>query len=169
MFGLKQIRYLLLCLVCVTAQAHVFHTSLMRLEYNADEKLGEITLQLFAQDLATALTRRNNGERVNLEKDKDLAKRTLDYLKDNFTLKNARGEAKELTWVGAELKADMIIVYLETPLPEGLAGARVKNTIFFDVADKQINLVNVVAPTGKASLVYEKGDTLYKTIALAQN
>ncbi len=40
------------------AGAHTFHTSLMRMEYNEDEKLVEISVQVFAHDLEEILGRR---------------------------------------------------------------------------------------------------------------
>ena len=148
------------------AAAHTFHTSLMRLEYNEKEKSGEITLQLFAHDLETALTRANQGVRVNLEKDKDLPARVLAYLESNFVLKNSSGVVAKLAWVGLESKGDTVTIYVETPLPEGLAGAQIRNTIFFDIADKQVNLINIVLPEGKTALSYEHGDTSFKIISL---
>jgi hypothetical protein len=40
------------------ASAHTFHTSLMRLEYNTKEQNVEISIQVFAHDLETILSKR---------------------------------------------------------------------------------------------------------------
>lgn len=143
---------------------HTFHTSLMRLEYNADEKLGQITLQVFAQDLASALQAENGGKAVNLEKDKDLPQRLQKYLATRLVIQNATGTPQPLTWIGSEQAADTVTLYLETPAPDGLTGYRIRNTILFEVADNQVNLINVVLPQGRVALSYERGDNAFKII-----
>lgn len=122
------------------ALAHTFHTSLTRIDYNAEEKTAEITIQVFAHDLENALENRA-GKRVNLEKSPNAAKLILDYLSQRFVLKNSAGEVKKLNWVGKEQSADSVWLYVETGFPEGLTGATLENSLFFELANDQVNLV----------------------------
>ncbi len=139
------------------ALAHTFHTSLMRLEYNAQEQTAEITVQVFAHDLETILTRRA-GKSVRLDKSPDSAALTLRYLQDSFTLKNRDGQTKKLSWVGMEAEADAVLLYVETKMPEGFTGAQLRNQIFFDLLDDQINLVNARYGGAKTDLAFRAGD-----------
>ncbi|MFN2453043.1 MAG: DUF6702 family protein [Pyrinomonadaceae bacterium] len=139
------------------AAAHTFHTSLMRLEYNRQEQLVEISIQVFAHDLETVLSKRA-GKNIRLDKSPDAAARTLAYLQDAFTLKNRDNQTKTLAWVGMETKADAVMLYVETKMPEGLSGAQVRDQIFFDLLQDQINLINVRYDGKHTDLVFKPGD-----------
>ncbi len=141
----------------VAAAAHTFHTSLMRMEYNADEKSVEISIQVFAHDLEEILGRRS-GQRVRLDKTNGLDKLVLKYLQQAVNLKNRAGEIKTFQWVGMESQADTVWLYVETKMPEGLTGAQISNHIFFDLLDDQVNLVHVKYENKKSDLVFKSGD-----------
>ncbi len=146
-----------------TASAHTFHTSLMRLEYNAKERNVEISIQVFAHDLETILSKRA-GKSVRLDKSPDAASLTLAYLRDTFVIKNRNGQTKTLTWVGMEAEADAVMLYVETKMPEGIGGAQVRDQIFFDLLEDQINLVNARYDGKRNDLVFKPGDG-FKSIA----
>ena len=142
-----------------SASAHTFHTSLMQMEYNARDETLEVAVQVFTHDLENVLTRRRGGSgRVRLDKTPDAAKLALAYLNEAFTLKNREGEAKTFTWVGMEQSADAVWLYVEAKMPEGLAGASLRNRIFFDLLDDQVNLVHVKFDGRKTDLVFKPGD-----------
>lgn len=164
---------LLLC-VCVAAlftpsvsSAHTFHTSLMRLEYNAKEQLIEISIQVFTHDLETILSKRA-GKNIRLDKSPDAAARTLAYLQETFTLKKRDGQTKTLAWVGMEAGADAVMLYVETKMPEGIDGAQVRNHIFFDLLEDQVNLVNVRYDGKRNDLVFKPGDGFKALVAVTK-
>jgi hypothetical protein len=141
----------------LTASAHTFHTSLTRMDYNAKEKLAEISIQLFTHDLVPALerfTKRN----IDLEKTPDLDKTILQYLDANFVLKDKKGETKKLVWVGKEQRVDLVYVYAQIPLNEDFGEYSLQNTIFFESFPKQANLVVARYNEKKADLLYKIGD-----------
>ncbi len=140
-----------------TAAAHKFYTSLARVEYNAEEKTVEVTLRVFADDLELALTRRA-GRGVKLDRAKDADQLVPAYLRDTFEIRNRDGEAKTLKWVGMELRAGIAWLYFEAEMPEGLAGARLRDRIFFELFDEQVNTVSVRYPGAKGDLVFVRGD-----------
>lgn len=152
---------LLLIVVSATlaprATAHTFHTSLMSVEYNHQEQLVEISLQVFSHDLETILTRRNRRN-VRLGKTPDAEALTFAYLQEAVIIRNAAGEQKTLLWVGMETKANAVWLYFESKMPEGLDGAQLRNRIFFDLLDDQVNLVHLKDEDKKNDLVFKSGD-----------
>lgn len=136
---------------------HTFHTSLTRMDYNAKEKLAEISIQLFTHDLVPALERFTK-KNVDLEKTPDLDKIILRYLDANFVLKNKKGEAQKLVWIGKEQRVDTIYVYVQISLAEDFDGYSLQNSIFFESFPKQANLVVARYADKKADLLYKIGD-----------
>ena len=137
--------------------AHKFYTSLARVEYNAGEKSVEVTLRVFADDLELALKRRA-GRRVSLERTKDAERLVLEYLRDTFEIKNRDGETKALRWVGMELRAGVAWLYVEAEMPEGLAGARLRDHVLFELFREQVNTVSVRYPGARGDLVFTRGE-----------
>ncbi len=138
------------------AAAHKFYTSLAQVEYNAEEKTVEVTLRVFADDLELALKRRA-GREVRLERTKDADRLVLAYLRDTFEIKNRGGESKTLKWVGMEMRAGVAWLYVEAEMPEGLAGARVRDHVLFELFDEQVNTVSVRYPGARGDLVFVRG------------
>lgn len=139
------------------AFAHKYYTSLARVEYNDADKTVEVSLRVFADDLEAALTRRA-GRGVLLDRTKDVDRLVLAYLRDTFEIKNRAGETKALRWVGMELRAGVAWLYLEAEMPEGLAGARLRDHVLFEVFARQVNTVSVRYGGARADLVFVRGD-----------
>lgn len=139
------------------ASAHTFHTSIMSIEYNRQEQLLEISVQVFSHDLENILTRRN-GKKVRLDKTPDAPQLTFAYIQDALNIKDAAGETRPLAWVGMEAKADRVWLYLEAKMPEGIGGAQLRNRILFDLLADQLNLVHLKDADKKQDLVFKPGD-----------
>jgi hypothetical protein len=136
---------------------HTFHTSLTRMDYNAKDKLVEISIQLFTHDLVPVLERFSR-KNVDLEKTPDIDKLILKYLDANFILKDGKGAAKKLVWVGKEQKVDTTYVYVEIPLNENFDSFALQNTIFFETFRKQVNVVVARYAEKKVDLIFNAGD-----------
>jgi hypothetical protein len=165
--------YILTCLLSLLAASalalpaappHTFHTSLMQLEYNEKEQSVEVSIQVFVHDLENILSRRS-GKSVRLDRTPEAASLTLAYLNEAVSLKNLEGQPKTLTWIGMEPEADAVWLYVETKMPEGLEGAQVRDRLFFELLDDQVNLVHVKYEGKKADLVFKSGEDSFKTIA----
>lgn len=154
----------LLLSISQNASAHTFHTSLTRIEYNKEEQLAEITIQVFTHDLEEILTRRNGRKRVMLGKTPNAENMVFSYLQETLALKNSKGEIKQLSWIGMEQETDAVWLYVETKMPEGLEGASVRDKIFFDLLPDQVNLVHFKFDGKKADLMFKPGDD-FKRIA----
>ena len=149
----------LLAAACASpaAAAHKYYTSLAQVEYNDADKSVEVSLRVFADDLEAALTRRA-GRSVTLDRTKDVDRLVLAYLRDTFEIKNRAGERKALRWVGMELRAGVAWLYFEAEMPEGLAGARLRDHVLFELFPRQVNTVSVRYRGGHADLVFVRGD-----------
>ncbi len=152
--------------LCVfPAAAHTFHTSLTRIDYDEKEKLAEISMQLFTHDLVSVLEKQSKDS-VNLEKTPNIDKLIFNYLSENFVLKDKNDRVKKLNWVGKEVQADTIYVYLEIPLTEDFNGFNLENTIFFESYPEQTNLVIARAGEEKFNLFFKVGDKFKELAAI---
>jgi hypothetical protein len=140
-----------------TAAAHKYYTSLAQVSYNAREKSAEVSLRVFADDFELALTRRA-GRPVSLERTQDAEHLALAYLRETFQIRNRGGELKALKWVGMELRSGVAWLYVEAEMPEGLAGARLRDHLLFELFEEQVNTVSVRAKGLRADLVFARGD-----------
>jgi hypothetical protein len=158
----RAIYILILSLVCMAfvpeAFAHKYHTSVTRLEYNAEERSVEITIQTFADDLENILGKRA-GKSVSLDASKDAERLVFAYLRSVIELKSGKG-ISELEWVGMEMKGGTVWLYVLAKMPEGLSKASVRNALLFDLFEDQVNIVNVWYDGKKTSLVFKRGDNM---------
>ena len=144
--------------VVPNAAAHKFHTSFAEAEYNAKEASLEITLRTFPDDLEIILKKRNGKKSVRLDRKQETEPLLIAYLQETFQLKNAKGEPVKLSWVGMDAGVDSAWLYFEARMPEGFAGAQLRNQFLFDLYDDQINLVNVKQEDKKRALTFKNGD-----------
>jgi hypothetical protein len=150
---------LILLALCagVRVDAHTFHTSLTRIEFNAEEQSVEVTIQLFTHDLEEALSRRG-GRRVMLDRTPDADKLTLSYIQDYLKLKDKKGNLMSFSWVGMEPEADAVLVYVEAKMPEGIRGGHLKNQLLFDLVEDQVNITNLRNGEARTDAVFRPGD-----------
>lgn len=156
---MKTLIFLLLLSLPLTASAHRYHTSLTRIDYDADEKLAEITMQVFTNDIEDALRKKNGDkQQIHLDKTPKIDEMILNYLSDRFVLKNRAGETKKLRWIGLQTENDVTLFFVETPMPEGLDGATLENSILNDQFDDEVNLVTTRFGGAKTDLVFKTND-----------
>ncbi|MEP6924855.1 MAG: DUF6702 family protein [Pyrinomonadaceae bacterium] len=156
---MKKLVLLLLFLLPFTASAHRYHTSLTRMDYNGGEKLAEITIQVFTNDIEDALKQRGGGkQQIHLDKTPKIDELVLSYLAARFVIKNKSGETKKLRWIGLETENDVTLIYVETSMPEGFDGATLENSILNDFFEDQVNLVTTHVNAIKTDLVFRVND-----------
>jgi hypothetical protein len=165
-FGLRLARGFIFAFLLFTfyflplpAEAHTYHTSLTRIDYNAKDKNIEISVQLFIHDVTPMLERRLK-KRVDIEKTAEVEGEIFKYLSENFVFQNKKGEVQKLKWVGREFENDVVYVYLEIPSAKIPEGARLQNTIFFESFPEQTNLVIAHFGEKKIDLLYKAGDKI---------
>ncbi len=149
------------------AEAHTFHTTLTRIDYNEKEKLAEISIQIFTHDLSPTLETITK-KRIDFEKTKDIDKMIFDYVSKNFVLKNKKGEIIKLDWVGFEFEVDSVFVYVQAGMPEGLEDSQLQNSLFFEHFKEQSNLVVCKFGEKKADLAFKVGDKFLSIIGTSK-
>ncbi len=153
----------LVLLTMLPAFAHKYHTSLTRIDYDADDKNLEISIRLFVHDLTPMLERRLKKQ-VDPAKTPEVDAELFKYISENFVLRTSDETAVKLNWVGKEFENDVLFVYVEGAFAGDPAQLRVKNTIFFDYFDEQSNLVVARFGGKKYDLAFRIGDS-YKAFA----
>jgi len=136
---------------------HRYHTSLTRMDYNAKEKVIETSIQLFTHDLVPLLEQRTK-KKIDLEKTPNIDKLILEYLNENFIIKDDKGEGKKIKWVGKEIDVDTAWIYMEISSDKSPEGFSLQNTLFFESFPEQTNLVIARFDGKKADLLFKVGD-----------
>ena len=127
------------------------------MDYNAKDKIIEITIQMFTHDLVPVLEKAGQ-DRIDLEKTPDIDKILLKYLSEHFLFKDEDNSIRQLKWVGKEIKSDLAYIYVEIPFEGDFGGVKLNNSIFFENYPEQTNLVVFKANESKADLFYKVGD-----------
>ena len=134
---------------------HAFHTSVTRMEYNAQAQAFEVSIRVFTDDLETTLTKDNNGRKflvVNGDANDPFIEK---YVRKNFALFNAQKQKKPYSYVGKEQEVDATWIYLEIPCREPIAGFSVQQAVLFDAFDDQVNLLNLKYLAQKKSYIFK--------------
>ena len=134
--------------------AHKYHSSLTLADYNAKEKVFEITIQLFTHDLVPVL-RKLTDRAGDLKSESAADIVLLDYLNENFVLRKDNERIGKLVWVGKETNVDRVNVFVEVAFDGDPEGLELKNTIFFESFTEQKNLTTV-------KIGEKKSDHLFK-------
>ena len=143
---------LLFFLVTTAADAHKFCTSLTQIEYNSKTRAAEVVMNVFFDDWQLALS--NQEKRKIRSDDKDFGALSAKYLSSHFQLKSRKNRLAKMQFVGFEFNKDIVTLYVEFPLPEGLDGAEVNQAILLDLYSEQTNMVNLMNGAKKKSLVF---------------
>ncbi len=144
------------------ASAHKIHVSVTQFEYNKSNQRVEIALRVFSDDLENALSK-HAGRAIKLipsdpAKNRELGDLVVSYLADSFELKNKTGKVVRLNWDGMEGQTDVHWIYLEARAPSGLEGFQLRNRIFFDLFDDQVNIVNTRHGSKQLGVMFEAKD-----------
>jgi hypothetical protein len=142
--------------------SHKFHVSVAALEFNPKSQSVEVVLRVYADDLENALSQHAKRPiKLDPAKSKEAGEIVMSYLRGQFELRTAAGKPVKFTWVGIEgqpEQMDMFWLYFEGKLPGGLAGAQLKNRVFCDLFDDQVNIVNAKHQGKQIGTMFEPKD-----------
>lgn len=138
-----------------TKIVHAFHTSLTEIQYNPKEKSLEISIRMFTDDLETALTKANNGQKVMIGGKNDNSDAILSkYVQQHFMIVTPQKQKKAMSILGKEMEGDATWVYVEIPNSPDFKGNIIYNSIMQELFDDQTNIVNFIQPSGKKTYVF---------------
>ncbi|MBC3785107.1 DUF6702 family protein [Spirosoma utsteinense] len=150
-----------LLLVSLTASrpAHDFHASVTQMQYNAKEKIFEISIRVFTDDLEKGLSRELNTT-VHLAPGGKTDAILEKYVRSHFAYVSPQKLPKEFSYVGHEVEADANWLYLEMPYAEAFRGGSLKQTVLMEMFDDQVNMVNIQYQGQKKTFVFRKNQTV---------
>ena len=141
---------------------HKIHVSVTTLEFNQPRQKVEIVIRVFTDDLENALSRRAKRavkiDPATAGKDRQVVELVMAYLRSNFELKNKAGRPVALSWNGIEGQPDMFWIFVKGRAPGGLEGAQLRNKIFCELFDDQVNIVNAKHQGKQLGLMFESKD-----------
>jgi hypothetical protein len=145
-----------------TPHPHKIHVSVTYLEFNQAKQTVEIVVRVFTDDLENALSQRAKRavkiDPATADKDRRVGDLVMAYLRSNFELRNKTGRQVALSWNGIEGQMDMFWLYFKGRMPGGLEGAQVRNKIFCELFDDQVNIVNAKHQGKQIGLMFESKD-----------
>lgn len=135
---------------------HDYHTSLIEINYNPKNKSLEVSIRLFSDDLELALTKLNGGKKITLDSKTEVIEPLLElYIKKNFAIVSPNKEVKKIKYYGKEKEAEATWVYVEVLDCAQIKDFTLFNTILIDLFSDQNNLVNIIYPSLKKTLVFD--------------
>jgi hypothetical protein len=142
--------------------SHKIHVSVTNLEFSQPRQMVEIVIRVFSDDLENALSRRAERavkiDPATAGKDRQVVELVMAYLRSNFELKNKAGRPVALSWNGIEGQPDMFWIFVKGRAPGGLEGAQLRNKIFCELFDDQVNIVNAKHQGKQIGLMFESKD-----------
>ncbi len=132
--------------------AHEFHVSKCEVEYVKDERSIQISLQLFIDDLESAL--KNTGSENLFLCTKKEHPEANDYIKaylDTVFKIQVDGQEMSYEYLGKEMSEDLAAVwcYLEISNTDILESFSIENRVLMETFDDQKNLVKVKLSTSQ--------------------
>lgn len=125
------------------------------MQYNAKERLFEISVRVFTDDFEKALSEDSNSKVHLTETDKNdpLVEK---YIRSHFAYINPQKQTKSFSYVGHEIEADANWLYLEMPYTEPFRGGLMKQNLLMELFDDQVNMVNINYQGQKKTFVFRK-------------
>jgi uncharacterized protein DUF6702 len=141
---------------------HKIHVSVTNLEFNQPRQTVEVVIRVFTDDLENALSQRAKRavkiDPATAGKDRQVIELVMAYLRSSFELKNKAGRPVALSWNGIEGQPDMFWIFVKGRMPGGLEGAQLRNKIFCELFDDQVNIVNAKHQGKQVGLMFESND-----------
>ncbi|MEZ5420057.1 MAG: DUF6702 family protein [Vicinamibacterales bacterium] len=137
------------------AAAHKFYMSLTVADHNVAGRSLEFTLRLFADDLETAVAKAGRPLKHGQPGFEDAV---LAYVRQALVVKRADGSPVALSWVGLENKVDVTWVYVEGKDVASTTGLTVRDALFQDVFQEQVNMLHLNDARGRRVLDFRAGD-----------
>lgn len=156
----KYIFLFIILLPLYSFNVHKYYLSLTQIEYKSDAQSIQIILNVFIDDMETAI---NDIHEVDLQLDtkKELKESDTyfkEYLINNLHFK-ADNKALTFNYLGKEYEGDNIFFYLEIESVENLKTLEITSTILVEHFPKQQNLIKAKAnDINRSRLLTKKND-----------
>ena len=135
---------------------HDFHTSLTEINFNPKTGSLELSVRVFTDDLELTLTNFNKGKLVKIEDPEATVDPLIEqYIRKNLALISPDKDVKFGKFYGKEKEADATWIYLEIFDCKQVKNFTLYNTIMQEMFEDQTNLVNIIYPSQKKTIVFD--------------
>lgn len=142
-----------------TVQAHDYHASITDVTYNPKTQNLEVALRVFTDDLEEALSQKNKGK-VSYSSQSDKIKQYIaEYVNASLSFELVAGKPLKQRIIGSEEETEAVWIYLEVPVQKAaLSQLYVKNAVFTELFNDQMNVVNINYKGKTSSVLLQKND-----------
>lgn len=133
---------------------HPFHSSVGDCIFNPKEKVWDISIRLFQDDLAVGVSQ-FTGSPFSFQKTAEIDVILEKYVRKNFGFHVNQKRTTPYRWVGWEPVDDTVWIYLEIPTEQDLSGVFIENKLLADTFSDQSNLLQVVRDAQKRSYLFK--------------
>lgn len=151
--------FLLSILVAATPK-HDYHVSVTQMQYSVEARAWEVSIRIFTDDLEKALGSSQGNKKFSIKNGDDNDPFVSGYIQKHFLLFNEQKKALPLRYVGKEQEEDATWIYLEIPFQMPATGYRLQNSILTEIFDDQVNMTNILMPSGKKTYLFKKGQLI---------
>jgi len=158
---MKVLKYFLLFLLIpiLSLTVHKYYVSLTQIDYNQKNKLLEITVRVFIDDLNKALNQQydkefNLGEKNELKNTDYFIKK---YFENNFILK-VNNQHKDYKLVGKEYEDNICYIYFEISNVANVSSLEITNSILQEIFEEQQNIIKTNINAIHHSLILTAGN-----------
>ncbi len=133
--------------------AHDYHVAIAEMEWNDTQKTWEVMLKVYSDDLEDALTKQE-GKKTTVQTHKKAPNIALQkYINTHFYFESPT----KSQLIGAELENDMYSIYVEFSLKNPSKSKNFTYSIFFEMFNDQLNMLNMKYKGKKKTFLYQKG------------
>jgi len=148
---------LIIILFVIYGFSHKYYVSTSLYDFKEDSGSLQITIRVFQDDFTEII---KNIYQVDISMDNDLNSNEIkpkisDYLLSNLSI-YLDNNKHDLFYLGSEEKNEMIIAYLELEDIPMFKSIELKNTILFDLFEKQQNIIHLRKGPNKRSFILRK-------------
>ena len=138
----KKLFLLLLLIPLFAFSAHKYYLSLTQIEYNSTSKSVEVIINVFVDDIETALNdiHKKNFELNTKDEITDVDSYFFKYVQNHLKFK-IDDTTVNYSFIGKEYDGNVVFFYLEIKDIQGVTKIEVDNTILLEHFPKQQNLV----------------------------
>lgn len=154
------VRFFILLLLATplrSAMAHPIHMSYTEARYSAANQTLQLWVRVYANDFAAAAARKV-GVRLGRDSVIDPKVGAL-YLTQNIQLIGADGHRLNVVSCGARRAGDMLLFCIQATSVAGIAEIRMRNTVMTELFSDQVNVVQTLQGSARASRLFVRGDS----------
>tara|TARA_B110000240_G_scaffold161844_1_gene181124 strand:+ start:228 stop:725 length:498 start_codon:yes stop_codon:yes gene_type:complete len=153
----KKIFLLLFIIPLLSFSAHKYYLSLTQIAFKESSKSVQIIINVFMDDIETALNKDNNID-LQLSTKKELPNNDVYF--ENYLRKKLQFKidtiAKEFKYIGKEYDGDLVYFYLEIENIAKVSSIEITNKILLNHFPKQENLIKSKVGTKNKSILLSK-------------